>query len=97
VDDPVATLKSLTEEQAELARRCDHSWHRMHHTDPAGKHFCPTGFDWCYLCGSSRESPDDVDWCLYWNELRPDLTAILRGTWTIQTTENFAFAEVTQI
>ena len=81
----------------ERSKECDHDWFRMHHTGADGKHYCPTGFDWCYLCGTSRESPDDVDWCLYWDELVPDLVAILRGTWKIQTTENFAFALVTKL
>ena len=76
---------------------CGHDWHEMHHLDHDGKHFCPTGFDYCHLCGASQKRADNLDKCWYWDEYRPAIVASFREKWTVVVVENISFASVTKL
>ena len=40
----------------------------MHHIgNPDGKHYCPTGFVWCPVCGAIGDEPEPNE-CTRWGE-----------------------------
>ena len=57
-----------------VLREGEHTWMTIHHTDDEGKHYCPTGIEWCPVHGDSLdlefcgESRDGTDVCFAWGE-----------------------------
>lgn len=39
----------------------------MHHFGEDGKHYCPTGFLMCSICGGMADEPEPYE-CLLWGE-----------------------------
>lgn len=46
---------------------CPHVLHVVHHTDDEGRHYCPTGFLMCGLCGGIADEPGPPS-CTRWGE-----------------------------
>lgn len=47
---------------------CPHDIGVVHHYDDEGRHYCPTGFIMCYLCGGMGDEPGEPE-CTLWGEL----------------------------
>jgi hypothetical protein len=49
------------------SRHHAHQWDEVHHTDDYGRHWCPTGYAICGLCGEMAS--DWIGTCTLWGKV----------------------------